>query len=223
MTIARLLAERDLPLTPDERTRNGEAAACTGRDAVADAHAALFQADGGRRDRKRAVLLPHHLPARTAGAVRRHRRRVRRPSSRSELRQRKLPPFVQMGSWIGGDRDGNPNVNAGTMQHALVRQSTTILDFYLQEVHTLGAELSISTLLVGVSPELQALADASPDHVAAPQRRAVPACADRHVRQAPPARARWARPTSCARKSAMPNPTQAPSNSRPTCKPLSTR
>ncbi|RJG05649.1 phosphoenolpyruvate carboxylase [Noviherbaspirillum cavernae] len=74
-----------------------------------------------------------------------------------------LPPFVQMGSWIGGDRDGNPNVNAGTMRHALTRQSTAILDFYLEEVHTLGAELSISTLLIGVSPELQALADASPD------------------------------------------------------------
>ena len=47
--------------------------------------------------------------------------------------------FLQMGSWIGGDRDGNPNVNADTMRHALVRQSTTILDFYLEEVHTLGA------------------------------------------------------------------------------------
>ncbi|HJV72847.1 MAG TPA: phosphoenolpyruvate carboxylase, partial [Noviherbaspirillum sp.] len=77
-----------------------------------------------------------------------------------------LPSFVQMGSWIGGDRDGNPNVNAGTMQHALVRQSTAIFDFYLDEVHALGAELSISTLLVGVSPALQALADASPDHSA---------------------------------------------------------
>ena len=77
-----------------------------------------------------------------------------------------LPPFVQMGSWIGGDRDGNPNVNAATMQHALVRQSTAIFDFYLDEVHALGAELSISTLLVSVSPALQALADASPDHSA---------------------------------------------------------
>ncbi|HEX2530044.1 MAG TPA: phosphoenolpyruvate carboxylase, partial [Burkholderiaceae bacterium] len=74
-----------------------------------------------------------------------------------------MPPFVQMGSWIGGDRDGNPNVNAATMQHALVRQSTTILDFYLEEVHALGAELSISSILVAVSPALQALADASPD------------------------------------------------------------
>ncbi|MCD2516129.1 phosphoenolpyruvate carboxylase [Massilia sp. G4R7] len=71
--------------------------------------------------------------------------------------------FLQMGSWIGGDRDGNPNVNADTMRHALTRQSTTILDFYLEEVHTLGAELSTSTLLVPVTPEMQALADASVD------------------------------------------------------------
>ncbi|MGI4846572.1 MAG: phosphoenolpyruvate carboxylase [Janthinobacterium lividum] len=74
-----------------------------------------------------------------------------------------LPDFVQMGSWIGGDRDGNPNVNAGTMQHALARQSTTILDFYLNEVHALGAELSVSTLLVPVSKALLALAERSPD------------------------------------------------------------
>jgi phosphoenolpyruvate carboxylase len=72
--------------------------------------------------------------------------------------------FLQMGSWIGGDRDGNPNVNADTMRHALVRQSTTILDFYLEEVHALGAELSTSTLLVAVTPEMQELADASVDH-----------------------------------------------------------
>ena len=73
------------------------------------------------------------------------------------------PAYVQMGSWIGGDRDGNPNVNADTMQHALGRQSTTIIEFYLGEIHLLGAELSSSTLLVDVSPKLQALADASPD------------------------------------------------------------
>jgi phosphoenolpyruvate carboxylase len=71
--------------------------------------------------------------------------------------------YVQMGSWIGGDRDGNPNVNAGTMQHALERHATTILDFYLDEAHALGAELSVSTLMVACSPELQALADSSTD------------------------------------------------------------
>jgi phosphoenolpyruvate carboxylase len=72
--------------------------------------------------------------------------------------------YLQMGSWIGGDRDGNPNVNADTMRHALVRQSTTILDFYLDEVHALGAELSTSTLMVPVTPQMQALADASVDN-----------------------------------------------------------
>ena len=72
--------------------------------------------------------------------------------------------YLQMGSWIGGDRDGNPNVNADTMRHALVRQSTTILDFYLEEVHALGAELSTSTLMVPVTPQMQALADASVDN-----------------------------------------------------------
>ena len=73
-----------------------------------------------------------------------------------------------MGSWIGGDRDGNPNVNGGTMEHALTRQATTILDFYLEEAHTLGAELSVSTLMIACQPRaLQALADA----VARPVRR----------------------------------------------------
>ena len=83
--------------------------------------------------------------------------------SRSRTTPAELPPFLQMGSWIGGDRDGNPNVNAGTMQRALERQSTTVFDFYLDEVHALGAELSISTLMVDASAELLALADASPD------------------------------------------------------------
>jgi phosphoenolpyruvate carboxylase len=71
--------------------------------------------------------------------------------------------YIQMGSWIGGDRDGNPNVNGETMQRALVRQATTIFDYYLDEVHRLGAELSASTLLVKASPALLALAEASPD------------------------------------------------------------
>jgi phosphoenolpyruvate carboxylase len=68
-----------------------------------------------------------------------------------------------MGQWIGGDRDGNPNVTADTLQMALARQSEVALRFYLTEVHALGAELSISQMLAGVTPEMQALADASPD------------------------------------------------------------
>ncbi|MGN6389578.1 MAG: phosphoenolpyruvate carboxylase, partial [Burkholderiaceae bacterium] len=74
-----------------------------------------------------------------------------------------LPPFLQMGSWIGGDRDGNPNVGATTMRQAVTRQAATLFEFYLAQVHALGAELSVSTLMIDVSPALQALADASPD------------------------------------------------------------
>ena len=74
-----------------------------------------------------------------------------------------LPPFLQMGSWIGGDRDGNPNVDAATLEHALDRQAAVAFQFYLEEVHTLGGELSVSSLLAPVSESLLALADKSPD------------------------------------------------------------
>jgi phosphoenolpyruvate carboxylase len=74
--------------------------------------------------------------------------------------------FFRMGNWIGGDRDGNPNVSADTLRMALARQSEVLLRFYLSEVHALGAELSISKLLAPVTPEMQALADRSPDRSA---------------------------------------------------------
>ena len=74
-----------------------------------------------------------------------------------------LPAFLQMGSWIGGDRDGNPNVDASTLEQALLRQSAIIVRHYLQEVHTLGKELSISISLGSASPALMAMAKASQD------------------------------------------------------------
>ena len=71
--------------------------------------------------------------------------------------------FLRMGHWIGGDRDGNPNVTASTLRHALSRQSEVALRFYLTEVHELGAELSISGTLAPVSADMHALAARSPD------------------------------------------------------------
>ena len=71
--------------------------------------------------------------------------------------------FLRMGQWIGGDRDGNPNVTAATLEYALRRQSEVALRHYLTEVHYLGGEMSQSALLVNVTPEMRALADASPD------------------------------------------------------------
>src|SRR5690606_28358964 len=70
---------------------------------------------------------------------------------------------LRMGQWIGGDRDGNPNVGAATLRLALARQAEVALRHYLAEVHALGRELSLSARLVQVSPQLQALAERSPD------------------------------------------------------------
>jgi phosphoenolpyruvate carboxylase len=75
-----------------------------------------------------------------------------------------VPPFLRMGHWIGGDRDGNPFVGADTLRTALARQAETVLRHYLTEVHQLGAELSMSNMLAPVSAEMLALAEASPDH-----------------------------------------------------------
>nr|WP_314710833.1 phosphoenolpyruvate carboxylase [uncultured Comamonas sp.] len=72
--------------------------------------------------------------------------------------------FLRMGQWIGGDRDGNPNVTAPTLELALRRQSDVVLRHYLTEVHYLGGELSVSARLVEVSAAMQALANASPDN-----------------------------------------------------------
>ena len=75
-----------------------------------------------------------------------------------------VAPFLRMGHWIGGDRDGNPNVTAQTLEMALARQAEVALRHYLTEVHHLGAELSMSQMLAPVTPEMQALAARSPDH-----------------------------------------------------------
>ncbi|RYY23333.1 MAG: phosphoenolpyruvate carboxylase [Sphingomonadales bacterium] len=75
----------------------------------------------------------------------------------------RAPSFLRAGSWIGGDRDGNPFVTAESMRLALARASEAVLGYYLGAVHALGAELSISTEHVKVSAELLALADASGD------------------------------------------------------------
>lgn len=73
-------------------------------------------------------------------------------------------PFLRPGSWIGGDRDGNPNVNAATLQTALRRQARVAIGHYLTEINALGAELSISLTLAEVTPTLVALAEASGDN-----------------------------------------------------------
>jgi len=75
-----------------------------------------------------------------------------------ELGDHPVHSFLRMGQWIGGDRDGNPNVNAQTLTHAMRRQADVVLRHYLTEVHYLGGELSLSALLVQCLPAMQALA-----------------------------------------------------------------
>ncbi len=74
-----------------------------------------------------------------------------------------IAPFLRMGQWIGGDRDGNPFVDATTLVTAFAHQCETALRHYLAQVHELGAELSSSATLQPVAPALRALADASGD------------------------------------------------------------
>ncbi|WP_448206987.1 phosphoenolpyruvate carboxylase [Azospirillum sp. sgz302134] len=85
-------------------------------------------------------------------------------AKRSPDRAWKLPPFFRIGSWIGGDRDGNPFVTAPILREAMRLQSTAALDYYLSEIHELGGELPLSQMLIGLLPELEALAERSPDH-----------------------------------------------------------
>ena len=89
-----------------------------------------------------------------------------------------LPPFLHTGSWIGGDRDGNPFVTAEVLANAMRAQSRKAIGYLLEQLHQLGAELSTTTSLISVPDvELMKLAEQSPDqrpHRAdAPYRRAI--------------------------------------------------
>ena len=83
------------------------------------------------------------------------------------------PSFLKAGSWIGGDRDGNPYVNADSLSFALHHASAAALAEYLEQLHQLGAELSLSSELAQVSPALEALAARLDGAMAEPFARAV--------------------------------------------------
>ena len=89
------------------------------------------------------------------------------PRLYAEIEQRldglRVPPFLRMGTWVGGDRDGNPNVTAESLSTAMRMQCETALRFYLVEVHELGAELSISRRYAGCTKALEELAARSGD------------------------------------------------------------
>ena len=75
-----------------------------------------------------------------------------------------IAPAIRTGSWIGGDRDGNPFVTAEVLERAMRAQSRAALGYLLEQLHQLGAELSTSATLVEMPGELLQLAQRSPDH-----------------------------------------------------------
>lgn len=84
-------------------------------------------------------------------------------------------PILRPGSWIGGDRDGNPNVTAEVVRLATGNAAYTAFDHYFSEITALEQELSMSARLVKVTDELTALAEtcAEPARADEPYRRAL--------------------------------------------------
>ena len=123
------------------------------------------------------------------------------------------PSFLRIGSWIGGDRDGNPNVTADSLRLALGARREAVLVHYLDAVHALGAELSISTeLRRRRRPRSQTLAEAAATTPPAAPTNPIAArisgiyarLAATLSRRSPGKRRRRARPRS--RRSPMPTP-----------------
>jgi len=75
----------------------------------------------------------------------------------------RIPPLLRVGSWIGGDRDGNPYVTHDVMLDAMHQHASLAFEHYLGETHLLGTRLSLTYRLVDVSDELRKLSDDSPD------------------------------------------------------------
>lgn len=92
----------------------------------------------------------------------------------------KKTSFLEPGTWVGSDRDGNPFVSPETLEYAVHSQAGAILDYYLSELSDLRRELSLSDSYVGVTDELRALM-ASAEHTYLhqhdePYRRAISTC-----------------------------------------------
>ena len=166
--IASLMAQRDAGLL---ETSVGEVI----EEAIAAQIAFLWQTRALRHERLYVAdevdialtyLRDIFLPVMPALYARWERALGKRPAS-----------FLRLGSWIGGDRDGNPHVTADSLRLALGRASQALLADYLEQLNAIGAELSLSSELAKVSTSLAALADSGGDHNAAradePYRRAI--------------------------------------------------
>ncbi|MFD2057353.1 phosphoenolpyruvate carboxylase [Mesorhizobium calcicola] len=77
----------------------------------------------------------------------------------------RIPPFMRYASWIGGDRDGNPNVTAAVTAHAMAEYRNTAIGWYLTQVQRLVTVLSASSNVIDLpatfKPVLQTALDKS--------------------------------------------------------------
>ena len=80
-----------------------------------------------------------------------------------------IPSFLRMGSWIGGDRDGNPFVTADVVETTAQMHGTKIIRHYRDELQSLRKELTLSENIVALNPELKHLADLGDDGAEAQQ------------------------------------------------------
>jgi phosphoenolpyruvate carboxylase len=160
--IAALLEERDrVHLTPEESAANDEAVR---RNVLA-----LWQTRMLRRERLAVIdevtngiayydqTFLRELPRLYAAIEDELARRA------GGVAAAESPAFLRMGSWIGGDRDGNPFVTAEVLERTLRLQSVRIFTWYLEQLHELGADLPGATTVIDATPAMLALAERSPD------------------------------------------------------------
>ncbi|MCP9494307.1 MAG: phosphoenolpyruvate carboxylase [Pyrinomonadaceae bacterium MAG19_C2-C3] len=153
--IARELARLDtLPLT--------DAQAAAAQDIIQSEIAALWQTDEVRRrpptvtdEIKMGLDFYPSCIIETLPALYDEISRAINETFSCELQPDHAPNVIRFGSWIGGDRDGNPNVTPECTREALTLARRTILDFYLTAVADLQERLSQSTAQVAASIELQ--------------------------------------------------------------------
>ncbi len=85
---------------------------------------------------------------------------------------RPIPSFLRLGSWIGGDRDGNPFVTADVLETTARMHGMKIIRHYREECVNLRKELTLSDNIVALTSDLRALADLGDDGSEAQQNEA---------------------------------------------------
>lgn len=162
MAIARVLDQRDrMELTPEESEQNEEALArgvktlWNTRLLRTSKLSVMDEVENGLSFFDHTIL--HGLPQ-LYSALQDTLSKLDRSWETKEL-----STFMKVGSWIGGDRDGNPFVTATVLSDTLQRQSEVALNYYLTELQVLASQLSLAENMTDCSESLRRLAERSSD------------------------------------------------------------